>query len=1063
MKRYIVILICLFFCLFSRVLAQEDTVRIEGEDYIQINYEGSTINRFAEFSKSKALVTSVSALTENCTICYKVTVEEDGTYEMSGVTTAASRNYSSDFYISINDGEPFLPLVTLNKTFNWSILGRNDYMGLQNFGLVKLKSGENEVKIIFDEDDIVNYKYYFSIIDYFEFRKTEPDFKIQRIRAVSDAANVFLKKDNIRFKIEFTKKTEKPMFLRFKIKNIYEELIKNGKVMIPAGIDVYTLDVGTMFSGWYSLEINDFDMDVSVAHPQFFSVIEKTENRVSDSPFGVDFNRGELESHKELIKAISYTGIGYARVLTDVYQGYETPEYMESYFNRFRQVEKQNGIKSLQVYDNWASTRTSPEDLFEAYNAHKHLAEQNVGRGSAYEIWNEQESSFYDQTADVYASYFKAAAIGISDGDSEALKMTGGFGSTSENFFVRQLMRNDIFNYADIYAYHSHSQVGTGRKNIMLDEGVSRKHIDTARSYDPKKMIWLTEAGCNMNTDNTQIPDKQTLLSQAKYYITSTAKALSFGVDKRFWFRTQHFMEGVTEWGTFSPNNQPYPAYNAIATTTKILGDGIYKGELTNMCGGLEGYMFSNGTNDIAVVWADEDTKYQIYSENIVSVTDFLGKTKEYLPCNCISGVINIPVSYMPVFIEFEGCSDKRNYYSESEFEHKKDAEVYNEADRIVIQQLWEGQDMYASKDKGYELNKDVAQRVIINVYNFSGTVQSGVLNFETGSPVYDIAIAEVDLNIAEYCIDPMSKQILEIYVNLKDNAQMGDKGFLRISGETSTGDVLSQSVSAFYSNSGARTVTVSECIEDWNNVDKWSVNNHYPNTNISVSNTKEQTLEFNVTSQYDHAYYWPSFAIESPVEDKQGICFYIRSTDGKEHNINVYAYCSDASYWLGSQNSISYGGEWKQIIIPWYLLKTFRTNQYEGDFDPEKIQSIAIGSYALTGKTSYEIKDISFYSSDSAADLSDAGENILFMNIKDGQIYDRETDFNIRIKVGACEKEQIRIYLGNREITDYTLDNGIITINSKINEPGIYILQVIRNDGWGYNKTASVKIYIRE
>lgn len=1031
----------------SLSFAQSAAVRVEGENYSDISFSGAYQRKLDNFSGRSSLFCYVTAEDKEYSVTYNVSVPSGGAYNMRGITSRFDKYYTTDFHIFVN-GKRSVSGVSSIEEYNWQIGSRGDYMSLNDFGNVKLNAGNNEIKLVFRKDDAhITDDKYIVIIDYFDFTPTEVDTEIIDISPKTDTANVFYKGENVGFDVEFSKAASAEY--SYSVKNVWDNKVKQGT--FRADGDSAEIILGTMPTGWYKMEIIGANVSDSVANPLFFSVVERAE-RPQDTPFGADKQNKGLLIDDKINKAMGAAGIRMIRGGTDPYLGYNFANYRETHEDFGRNSEQAAGMSALLVYEHFGTQgmRETPEDLFEAYNMNKAMAEHYRSSGNAYEIWNEEEAGFYRQPADTFASYFKAAAIGISDGDSDAVKMPGGFGSTPENFFVRTLLRNDVISYSDAYAYHNHQVTINGEQNRDFIESVARKHVDAACAYDPELQIWTTEAGISMTVDENETPSLDTLISQARYYIVATAEQLAYGSDKSFWFRLNHYMESGNEWGTFSKANQPYPAVNAIATMTARLGIGEYKGTLKTDSGSY-GYMFNNGTNDVAVVWADSDTRGQFYTEKPVSVTDIMGGVREYQPCNCASGLINIPITRNPIFIEFDGRSDMRNYYEANKKEHRKAAKTYSETDRLVIQQIWQGQDEYAAKTRGYVLENNKQQKITVNIYNFNNKEKNGKIYLETGD------ILGLDKTEFDFSIEPMSKQNFSVSAELLDNADMGEVGFLKIYAE-SDGEDTSGSIAAFYADDREREVSGYNFFESYNDVSKWSLGNCAEGVTLSAS-SGEDTLAINVDSENAHAYYWPTYKLNESAENKSGIAFYIRSTSGKEQDVNVYAYCSDGAYWLGDVNAVAYGSEWKQVIIPWHRLISFTTAKYDGDFDPQKIISIGIGSYAPKGNTSYEIKNLGFYSSDSRADKSDR-KTVRISGVKDGATYKKGSHLWAKADVG--DGLGVRVFLGAEELTDFTVDGSTLTVEFDAQKRGEYTLRIVKDDEWNYKNTSSVKFYVK-
>lgn len=1053
MKKLVTLFIFLVIT-FSISTVSAKVVRLEGENYTEKSYSGCYNRKYSKFSNGGALYSNVTAIDNNCRLTYYVTLTEDSIYNIEGVTSKFDSFYTTDFYIRINDGEEMVLYPEVLEDYsNWDI-----NMSKYNFGNFRLNAGDNKFEIIFRKDDDQRYESkYINCFDYFDFIPVTPKFKLNNILTQSDTANVFTEDENAVIRFDFTALANEEKVFKYSVYDINGRTRVKGSVKVDARENKATLDLGRMYIGWYRLEISGIEADETKI---FFCVVPKNDKKQHDSPFGIDKFDADLKSSEKMFNTAGVIGIDMMRSHVDPYFAYKHENYLDSHEDVHQEAKDAAGVKSMMIYPYFYidGIKNAPDNLIEAYEMNKKLSSQYKGKGYAYEIWNEEEADFFSQPADVFASFFKAAAIGISDGDSDAIKFPGGFGGTPDNFFVRLLLRNDVSEYSDAYAYHNHK--GNETYNDFI-EGVAKSHTNTSLAYDPTKPVWVTEAGLSMSdVDSNGTPSDKSLISQARYYVVSTVQQLAYGTDKSFWFRMEHFIENGTEWGSYDAQNNPYPVICAIAMLTDKLGSAEFKGTLRTT-GDTEGYLFNNGENDVAVLWTNSEGRCQLYTENSVKVTDNFGNTKVYSPVRMPGGgMVNIPVSFNPVFIEFSGSSDERNYFTKRAIEKNTDTKVYDIADRIVLQQLWQEQDMYESKTQGYALTEENVQAVTVNVYNFNNTAQSGVLNISSGSSVRDAELVDINQNSFDFSIKPMSSQSFEIQVNINENAEPGEIGFLKLSAELSNGSVVSDSIAAFYYNSDERNVLGYEFFENYDNPSAWGTYNHAVGVSVNASTPEDGVVEFNITSENDNAWYWPIYTLSEYATDEEGITFWIRSMDGSERNVNIYAYCTDGAYWLGGPNAISYDGEWKQIIIPWHKFLVFTSNGYEGGFDPAKIRKIGIGSYAPQGESSYQIKELGFYNSESPADMSDMGKTIRITGIDEGEIY--RINQKIRVEADVDTDREIDVRIGDEYIDNYELSDGKIIIDYVPKERGTYDLHIISTDSWNYKNSASVSFIVK-
>ena len=107
MKKILSLALLLLVAWTVNAYAADEPIRIEGEDFTDINIGYGTPNA-PEMSEETALTISTSNKTSDMTIEYTITVPKTGTYKMTGVTTRLSETWTSDYYFKFNDKDEYL-------------------------------------------------------------------------------------------------------------------------------------------------------------------------------------------------------------------------------------------------------------------------------------------------------------------------------------------------------------------------------------------------------------------------------------------------------------------------------------------------------------------------------------------------------------------------------------------------------------------------------------------------------------------------------------------------------------------------------------------------------------------------------------------------------------------------------------------------------------------------------------------------------------------------------------------------------------------------------------------
>lgn len=897
-----------------------------------------------------ACITAAKTDTEY-SVKYEVDAPQSGGYQLNIVSTSLNSMYTSPYEIRINGTQTLFPESDAEelRTFPQTIYSTT--LSEYNVGIVYLNEGSNTVEIILDktrktDDNIIAY------FDYMEFVPQEFDF--DKIEAKSDLG-IFTDIGDVEFDLLFKTNADKNQKYQYVVKDFNGGRVYGENVVLGAGSHIINIAPHVEDTGWYELILYD---GINEIGRTCFSVIDEAFD--SDLPFAMDFASAWLTDNERDISRLSdaarKVGISYIR---ERYRWNETEGTKGNYnFN----ITDYNidavdgfGFKKLAMFSDtplWASeSGFLCNDLFDIYEFQKRFAQRYGDTVSVMEVWNEEDTSFASETADEFAAFFKAAAIGIADGNADMRKTFGGFAQDPSNTdFIDILMQNDVMDYSDIYNYHSYTH---GDEILSQNIDKIKAHRDLLIDYgfgDDER--WVTEGGVGASDSDEKL--------QARAVITAYCQSFAYGVDKHFWFVLPYYEENTNQFGMFNDDNTPRPAYNALSVLTNMLGKAEYKGELYNMPSGVTGYIFDNGSNDTGVFWAERDTYVQFSSHGAVTVTDIMGASRTVYP---VDGEINIGVSSYPVFVSFDGECDIGNIYKDninSEHDTGK-SKTFSDAQKIVLKQIFSGSNYNDPKKNGYSIYMGRDNICTVDVYNFSDKTQSGTI-YASVTDGFSVSDSEKDVTVPA-----MGKVTVEFVIN----AESKTEGRMELSG-TFGGEDISKSVSKL-TGDDEEVIENYTVFENSKNAGNW-----YTNSISSGSCTARQGSDDEVIFDVNMGIGWcyPVFRLTSgEIEDitgSDGLVYWIYSDEDIPQTIqHIFVHLADGRKFYEGEDGRPVQKGWNQLSFRWDELVC----QYVPDDldieDPDKFDlsdvthiSIGINSQNPENKT-FSVRDVGYYVSD--------------------------------------------------------------------------------------------------
>ncbi len=654
-------------------------------------------------------------------VTFLVPAPKAGTYKMTALTSDLQKEYTSDYFVDINGkrvleaGKKYSVLESLNAAFDPNLFK------LMDLGEVELNEGENRISFVIDNADSQNSWNRLSFfIDYFKLTYIDRNIPARELsvsyaelptgsdaRTLLAAAEVNVFDCRYPLRLNAIQQANEAEEVNFSVTDYFGNVIyQSSKTATERGMVMLEKTVKNHPTGYFLLTIGKQTFRYAV-------VSSFAEPMPEDSPFGMDYAAyylvKDLDKAYGLACAARMAGVSWVRDRAD-WRTYE-PTLGQYDFSSTEQVWRaidQAGLKNLAMLCSapaWATEDLGAQGMaggfantqLEIYQTTKAMVTYYDGLVDAWELWNESDHGFALESAELYAAWYKAAALGVLDADPNALLSFGGLCQPDANSdYMHMMFMNDIMKYSSIFNYHAHTPQGTSIPDFTRFAMVSGTSASLAHYNTNNKPVWLTEAGMKIMTE---MPTEQLLHEQAPYIITSTVQSLAMGTDKHFWFVLAPYIEAGGDFGTFSKDYQPYPTLAAQSTMTHVLGKAQYLGELYDLPQYAYGYVFFTGSRAASVLWANKQTEYTFEAGQAVIVTDMMGAQTLIKPQD---GKITLTLGVDPIFITYsQAPAYQSKQYPEAVI---KSVEI-GVGERVVLSPEFEGYDI---NDESTKLNGHV-------------------------------------------------------------------------------------------------------------------------------------------------------------------------------------------------------------------------------------------------------------------------------------------------------------------------------------------------------------------
>ena len=880
------------------------------------------------------------------------------------------------------------------------------------------------------------------------------------VTEVKNGENVGIYTNNENVIFEVTRDNGNQEELTFKVVDIDGTLIKECKVNATKATQNFSL--GYFKNGWYRVKIftSGEEEDVFAS----FSVIEDNDGMYPDSPFAVMHLGRLVGSSKDAAYAEALKKLSVGTVRTD-----EIADINKS----SRPYEKYNknlidaGISIMPtVSTNYVYPGTSNTgniggfaELLDVYAVHNTMAKAYNGKVPYWELINEPDIN-KSASADAFASWYKAAAIGISDAQPDAIKAFGGLCVTNSQYFDT-IMQNGIMNYSDTINVHSHSTDsadGINYNGTLADMGKAYSAI-----YADNAPVWSTESGVRMPVTDAdkELPSDESLRRQARYMITSFMETIGkYGVSKNFWFLTSHYVSEGPEYGTFSKNDMPYPAINSLNVLTGNLKDGKLLGRINGVAD-TEGYFFDCGEYDAAVIWTTNGSKnLQLHTDGNVSIVELVGNSdiKVYSPA---TGRVSFNVSEDPVLVKLSGKASCEDYVKTAFEARLPVSKTYsNTAERIVLQQIWDPKPDISNG--AYLINSNIQYPVKCRIYNFNNDSVSGSFGFNNSEGIVisgeNSGTFTVEANSyveKEITIEgtagsgTFSFQNLEFYAQIQGGSEIASSiSQMRVQSELNTNGVDITVIPEANEYSNSKHGDYYSCQVSPSISNSWLVGNSvtYTARNLKNSDAPAQLYIYqanlNVNADSEGMYF-------------KFTCGTFPSSFEKAY-FDVRVYGEEGSF--NANNLFEFNGSTKNkdIFIPWSAF--VHSNGNVGITDPSKISKFGFG-FDLSSSTAYNmaftISDMGTYKSKST---EVENKDINISGIVDGGEY-RQSD--AKTEITTYDAENTEVYVNYEKVECVADENGVFELDFAEYEPGDYNLIVSVSDRFNKKNYKQVKFTV--
>lgn len=297
---------------------------------------------------------------------------------------------------------------------------------------------------------------------------------------------------------------------------------------------------------------------------------------------------------------------------------------------------------AVPVDDKQQHNNYPPRDPIYVYRMVNRLV-HDLGRQVRYfEVWNEPNIGFFFGRPEDYAAVLKAAYLGAKDADPNFGVLIGSAAGGPGPFYDR-VYENATGDYFDIYNQHWY---GSPEQLFGFMAGVRNQLENHGIVGRP---TWMTEMGFPVHPASDGsfgAPER----AAASYLLRAYACGFATGFARFHYFYFQEYLEGsVSLWGIVRVDLTPKPAYVALATLVRQLGEARCLGWTRLPNDGYAVYFRRAPGVVVAIAWSGKPSELRLPARG--PVVDMVGR--EVKPARSTGPLANMTIDLgpNPVFV----------------------------------------------------------------------------------------------------------------------------------------------------------------------------------------------------------------------------------------------------------------------------------------------------------------------------------------------------------------------------------------------------------------------------
>ena len=862
----------------------------------------------------------------------------------------------------------------------------------------------------------------------------------------------------------FSGKTDEKKEYILEIINAWGNIEKTLSLGADAGAETISADLGSFPIGWYRLilracaggeEINDYLAFVVVVP----MAERRTKNGTVAADVAAEYEPKTMAFGEEFVRTVKLQGIDFIRERSDICKWNDMNL-------KYRKQIKDAGIGVISTSTNHrASMPTIREmDLLNIYGMYKQGPALNEIQNDIYEMQNEPDLSYSNPALpDTLTAYTKAAMIGLSDSGYDPLLAMSGLAFAIDAIYCDLLLQNGILDYSNVFNFH-------GYEGIEGKAAYARKVLLAYSPEDDLGSSYMTENGHKVWAGEDGVAYFDQLTSMCRYAVKSSAKVLSEGCDKWFWFIARAFLELGGGFGNMHAwTHQPYPIAATLANLTYQLGDGKYVGRLSRVGENSFGLIFDRGECDVVVVFGKDGGVAKVKADRAVLV-DMFGGESEIL-CD-ETGEITVEAGNDPVFLRIDGRLAESDYYR-TDFEvFECRRRVFDKAHRVVLNAVWMDQNLMDSMimQKGYLLAEQDRQRVALRVYNFNDETVRGRVKVSSEYPEqFDISIEN-----PEFTVEPFGKTEIEVVIATTGKATMNSAGDICFSATLSEGDTVPSAVCRYWFKLDDMKIDDKDIVrfKDFDKEENWNLKNIAMPGNMSMTaNAEEKSITIKADHGGDYAqWFFPEYFVQNPeiFDGADGVVLRRKHSHNVKTKFTIFVCTKDGrGYWSGDSSGVAFDDNWKTVVYPWNTFILFSSPEGFNDprpFDPKDIYMVRVGASGTPKDfiPDTTIKDFGIFYDRANATRVHPGK-ILFEGVEEGCKYSNAKGLTLTATLPDDVVGDVRVMLGKGKFDKWTVENKTVKVDLSSLCRGEHVLQVSGKTAMNYRYIRYVTFYVEE